>query len=53
MFKQYEYFCYISMRDRLTREYDCISKLNDKYLLLDIISALNLDNFFKALKSRI
>lgn len=38
------------MMDRLTREYDSISKVNDEYLLLDIASALNLDNFFKAIE---
>ena len=45
-----QYFCYITMMDRLTREYDSISKVNDEYLLLDIASALNLDNFFKAIE---
>ena len=45
-----QYFCHITMMDRLTREYDSISKVNDEYLLLDIASALNLDNFFKAIE---
>lgn len=38
-----QYYCYISMMDRLTREYDSISKINDAYSILDITATLNLD----------
>lgn len=42
-----QYYCYISMMDQLTREYDSISKVKDEYLILDITATLNLDKLFK------
>lgn len=42
-----QYYCYVSMMDRLTREYDSISKVKNDYLILDITATLNLDKLFK------
>lgn len=43
-----QYYCYISMMDRLTREYDSISKVkNDEYVMLDITKSLNLNKLIE------
>ena len=42
-----QYYCYISMMERLTREYECISKVRNTYCLLDITATLNLDELLK------
>lgn len=43
-----QYYCYISMMDRLTHEYDSISKVkNDEYLMLDITKSLNLNKLIE------
>lgn len=42
-----QYYCYISMMERLTRKYDCISKVRDTYCLLDITATLNLNELLK------
>ena len=35
------------MMEKLTREYDCISKVRDTYCLLDITATLNLNELLK------
>ena len=42
-----QYYCYISMMERLSREYDSISNVRGTYSLLDITATLNLDNLVK------
>ena len=42
-----QYYCYISMMNRLTREYDCISQARGAYSILDITATLNLDDLLK------
>ena len=40
-----EYFCYISLMDRLSREYDVITLKKDGYYILDIAECLNIINY--------
>lgn len=47
-----EYFCYISLMDRLVREYDVITVKNDDYYILDITQSLNIEKLFEVKKSR-
>ena len=42
-----QYYCYVSMMDRLTREYDSISQVKNTYSILDITATLNLENLLK------
>lgn len=42
-----EYFCYICLMDKLTREYDVITLKNDGYYILDITATLNLKKLFE------
>ena len=42
-----QYFCYVSLMDRLVREYDSISKVKDEYTILDITASLKLDDLLK------
>ena len=39
-----EYYCYISLMERLVREYDSISKIKNEYVILDITATLDLNN---------
>ena len=45
-----QYFCYISMMDRLEKEYNVIIKNKDDYYLFDITLHLKLDDLFKESK---
>ncbi|WP_406535698.1 hypothetical protein [Methanobrevibacter sp.] len=45
-----EYFCYISLMDRLSREYDVISLKKDGYYILDITECLNIKKLFEVKK---
>lgn len=42
-----QYFCYITMMDRLTNEYDSVNMVKGEYFLLDIAAGLNLEKVFK------
>lgn len=42
-----KYFCYISLMNRLSKEYEVITNKNDDYYFFDITSGLDLDKFFK------
>ena len=42
-----QYFCYVSLMDRLVREYDSVSKIKGEYFLLDITATLPLEDLLK------
>ena len=42
-----QYYCYVSMMDKLVRQYDSISKEDDGYSILDITATLNIDELLK------
>ena len=45
-----EYFCYMSLMDRLAREYDVITLKKDGYYILDITQCLNIEKMFEVKK---
>ena len=45
-----EYFCYISLMERLAREYDVITLKKDGYYILDITQCLKIEKLFEVKK---
>lgn len=45
-----EYFCFMSLMDRLAREYDVIKLKKDGYYILDITQSLNIEKLFEVKK---
>jgi hypothetical protein len=45
-----QYFCYISMMDRLVREFDVLVLKGDDYYILDISACLNIEKTIGAIK---
>ncbi|MBR0271663.1 MAG: hypothetical protein IJQ68_06715 [Methanobrevibacter sp.] len=41
-----QYFCYITMMNRLEREYNVIERINDTFFMADITLHLNLEKLF-------